>query len=199
MVEQALLAKWFAAGVGYDRYVAGGTADQREKWAAFHAKVKLTEGQRSLIAGFTRRVNVLVVSGLWCGDCVQQCPMLDHAAKAGPAGSQSAPRAAGVDLRFVDREAAMELSDVVKICGGNRVPTALFMNEDCEFVGLYGDKSLARFRALAAKKLGSSCPLPGAPVPDDEVAATLADWVDELERAHLLVRLSAKLRERHGD
>ena len=197
-----MLAKWFAAGVGYDRYVAGGTADQRAKWAGFHAKVKLTAAQQTLIAGFTRRVNVLVVSGLWCGDCVQQCPMLDHAAKVKPAGAAGGAGGAGgggIDLRFVDREAAMELSDAVKICGGNRVPTAVFMNEDCEFVGLYGDKSLARFRALAAKQLGPSCPVPGATVPDDEVAATLADWVGELERAHLLVRLSAKLRDRHRD
>ncbi len=200
MVEQRVLSKWFAAGQTYDLYVAGGTADQRERWGAFHARVRLTPGQRALVAGFTRRVNILVVSGLWCGDCVQQCPMLDHAAKVKPAGDD--PRGPGIDLRFVDRERAMELSEAVKICGGNRVPTAVYMNEDFEFVSLYGDKSLSRLRALAAKNLGVSCPVPGASgggVHEDEVAATLSDWVSELERVHLLVRLSAKLRERHGD
>lgn len=198
MVTQNVLAKWFAAGRGYDAYVAGGTADQKARWSAFHARVRLTDAQRAVVAGFERRVNVLVVSGLWCGDCVQQCPILDHAAKVKPA-DPSAVGGVGVDLRFVDRDEAMELSEMVRICGGTRVPTAIFMNEDMEFVSLYGDKSLARFRALAAKNLGPSCPVPGAPVPDDEVAATVSDWIGELERVHLLVRLSAKLRQRHGD
>jgi hypothetical protein len=54
-------------------------------------------------------------------------------------------------------------------------------------------------RAKAAKSLGASCPLPGAGVDADEAAATLADWVREFELAHLVVRLSPKLRERHND
>jgi len=75
----------------------------------------------------------------------------------------------------------------------------VFMNEDFEFVGLAGDRTLSRYRALAARMLGASCPLPGAPVPEDEIAATLQDWVEEFERAQLLLRLSGKLRQRHGD
>ncbi|QOJ00785.1 MAG: thioredoxin family protein [Phycisphaeraceae bacterium] len=199
MLTLDLIRPAFGAGLSYDAYVAAGTPDQRERWDAFHRRVRLSDPQRSLIAGFSRRINVLVVSGLWCGDCVQQCPMLDHIAKANPAPPGSPPGSTGIDLRFVDRDEHRALSDAVRICGGNRVPTALFLNEDLEFVSLMGDKSLARFRALAAKQLGPSCPLPGAPVPDDEVAATLTDWVNEFERVALLLRLSAKLRERHGD
>lgn len=198
MVTPEVLRPHFEAGLTYDDYVAGGTPDQQAKWRAFHARVQPTAAQRALAASFTRRVNVLVISGLWCGDCVQQCPMLDHLAKVKPA-PRGEPRAPGVDLRFVDRDKHLELSDRVKICGGNRVPTVLFLNEDGEFVGLAGDKSLSRLRALAGRQLGASCPVPGAPVPADEVAATLADWCAELERNHLVVRLSAKLRERHGD
>ena len=73
------------------------------------------------------------------------------------------------------------------------------MNEDFEFVAIFGDKSLSRLRAQAAKALGASCPLPGADVPHDEIAATLADWLAEIERVHLLLRLSPKLRERYED
>jgi hypothetical protein len=87
----------------------------------------------------------------------------------------------------------------VKICGGLRVPVVIFMNEDHEFVGLAGDRTLSRYRAVAKRSLGPSCPLPGAPVPPDELAATVADWLAEFERAALLVRLSPKLRARHGD
>ena len=96
-------------------------------------------------------------------------------------------------------DAHRDLSDQIKICGGNRVPTVLFLSEDFEFCGLSTDKSLSRLRALAAKSLGASCPLPGAESPADELAATLQDWVNDFEKMHLLVRLSPKLRQRHGD
>ena len=32
-----------------------------------------------------------------------------------------------------------------------------------------------------------------------EVHATLQDWMDEIERVHLILRLSARLRQKHGD
>ena len=64
---------------------------------------------------------------------------------------------------------------------------------------VYGDRSLTRYRAAAARNLGPSCPLPGAPLPQDELEGTLQDWVDEFERVHLLLRLSARLRQKHQD
>lgn len=190
MLSAEFLRRTFEQGLGYEEYVGTGTPEQQQGWKAFHAKVHLSEAQRTLVASFTRRVNVLVSSGTWCGDCVQQVPMLDHIARAHPGV---------VSLRIVDRDRHAELSRQVMICGGNRVPTVLFLNEDHEFCGLYGDQTLARLRAKAARMLGASCPLPGADVPSDEVAATLQDWVDQFERVHLLVRLSTKLRQRHDD
>jgi hypothetical protein len=185
----------FARAKGYSEYVATGTADQQARWRDFHRQVRITEAQQSLVGSFTRRVNVLVISGVWCGDCVQQCPMLDHLATIKAARGDGP----GVDLRFVDRDVHKDLSDAVMICGGNRVPTVIFLNEDMEFIGLSTDKSISRLRALAARQLGPSCPVPGAPVPADEIAATLQDWCTDLEKAHLLARLSAKLRQKHGD
>ena len=74
-----------------------------------------------------------------------------------------------------------------------------FLNEDFDFISLFGDRSLNRYRAIAAKQLGPACPIPGAAIGQDELDATLGDWLDELERVHLLCRLSPKLRARHGD
>ncbi len=190
MINTDFLHSEFQSALAYGEYLKSSKANEQANWADFHKRVTITDAQRTLIDGFNRRVNVLVVSGAWCGDCVQQCPMLDHIARA---------NSARIDVRFVDRDARAELSGQLKICGGGRVPVALFLNEDCEFVSLFGDRSLSRYRALAARQLGPSCPLPGAPVPADEVAATLQDWVNEFERVQLLLRLSTKLRSRHGD
>lgn len=190
MLTNDLLRIKFNAAHPYDVYVARGTPDQQSKWRDFHARVSLTDAQRTLLNGFTRPMHVLIVSGVWCGDCVQQVPMFDHIARANPAK---------INLRILDRDEHLDLAEPLKICSGLRVPMMLFMNEDFDFCALSGDRSLARYRALAAAKLGPSCPLPGAPVPPDEIAATLHDWINEIERVQLMLRLSTKLRQRYAD
>jgi hypothetical protein len=104
-----------------------------------------------------------------------------------------------VPVRFLDRDQHLDLAEQVRIAGGLRVPTVVFANEDFDFVSIYGDKTLARLRAAAARKLGAACPLPGALSPAEEADATLRDWIDEFERVHLLLRLSTKLRARYND
>ncbi len=58
---------------------------------------------------------------------------------------------------------------------------------------------LQRYRSLAAKQLGPSCPTGILPPDKDETAATLQDWLNEVERVQLMLRLSARLRQKHGD
>ncbi|MBK7403630.1 MAG: thioredoxin family protein [Phycisphaerales bacterium] len=180
----------FEAGLSYGDYVATGTAQHQSNWHVFENRVALTEAQRTLLATFTRTMPVLVTSGTWCGDCVAQVPMLAAIERANPGV---------IRLRIVDRDEHSDLAEQIQICGGLRVPTVIFMNEVFDFVAVLGDRTLARYRAMAARNLGAACPLPGAPVPADEVAATLQDWLDEFERVQLLLRLSPKLRELHGD
>ncbi|MDX2114609.1 MAG: thioredoxin family protein [Planctomycetota bacterium] len=189
MMTAETLRTTFEKGRDYAAYVATGTAAQQASWGRIHEQVRLTAEQRSLAASFTRAMPVLVVSGVWCGDCAQQCPILQRIAEAGPA----------VDLRFVDRDEQHRFAEQLRICGGSRVPVAVFMAEDFEFAGLAGDRTLARYRALAARQLGASCPLPGAPVAQDQIEAETADWMREFERVHLMLRLSPRLRQKHGD
>ena len=135
-------------------------------------------------------MKVLVVSGIWCGDCVQQCPLLHRIAEANPTA---------IDLRLVDRDAHRDLAERIRVNGGDRVPVALFLAEDFEFCAAFGDRSLHRYRALARSQLGASCPIGIAPPDQDELAATLGDWVNEFERVQLMLRLSPRLRRKHGD
>jgi len=190
MLSTEVLKRAFDSGLEYRGYVDAGKPAEVENWSAFAARVRLSTPQRHLLSGFTRAMPVLCLSGTWCGDCVQQVPMFDEIQRA--AGGK-------VRVRYLERDAHKDIAEALKICGGQRVPVVVFMNEDFEFVGLAGDRTLSRYRALAARMLGASCPLPGAPVPEDEIAATLQDWVEEFERAQLLLRLSGKLRQRHGD
>lgn len=190
MLSPELLKSKFDAGQTYNDYVASGNESQREAWADFHGRVRLTDTHLKTLGGFERRFHALVVSGVWCGDCSQQLPILKHVEDA--AGDR-------FSVRYLDRDEHMDLAERLTLCDGVRVPVCLLLNEDFDFLAFVGDRVLARYRAMAARKLGASCPLPGAPVPADEIAATVQNWMDEIERAHLICRLSTKLRARHGD
>jgi hypothetical protein len=189
-MQASLLAEKFAAALPYDRYVRTGTEEQQRRWQQVYTAVKLTDAQKQLVAGFVRDMRVLIVSGVWCGDCVQQCPLLQRIAEA---------NATRIDLRLLDRDEHRDLMEKVRINGGDRVPVALFLAEDHELCAVYGDRTLNRYRALAARQLGPSCPTgivaPGA----DELATTLQDWLNEFERVQLMLRLSARLRQKHND
>lgn len=176
------------AGVPWAEYLAAHAA-RTAGWTAHIAAARLTAGQRQLLGSFTRRMNVLVLTGAWCGDCAAQCPMLGAIAEACPAA----------DVRFLEQAAHMELAGRLRINGGTRVPTVVWCAEDHEFCALLGDRTLSRYRAMAARQLGPACPLPSAPPMADEAAATLQEWVDEFERVHLMLRTSPRLRQLHGD
>ena len=178
------------AGSKYADYVRSGTPAQHENWKAVHDRVSLSASQRELLASFNRQINVIALTGIWCGDCVQQLPLIDHIAQANPQK---------IDVRYLDRDQHMDLQAIVRVNGGNRVPVLIFLAEDYEMVGWVGDRTLSRYRAIAARQLGPSCPLPGAALDADELKATMQDWVDEFERVHLLLRLSTRLRQKHGD
>ncbi len=182
------LHKKFDAGLTWDQYLATDT-ERSPNWLKIYQQIDLTADQRTLLGGFAREVRMLCVSGIWCGDCVQQGPLLQRIAE----GSSK------IDLRWLDRDEHADLAEQIKVNAGLRVPVVIFMAEDCEPVSIYGDRTLTRYRAMAAKQLGPSCPLPGAPVPDDELLGTLQDWLDEVERVHLLLRTSGRLRQLHGD
>ncbi|XAM00450.1 thioredoxin family protein [Phycisphaeraceae bacterium D3-23] len=190
LTDAAYLKLKHSAGLGYADYLATGTPDQQAGWSKIYDQVTLNESQRDTLGGFVREIKVLAVSGIWCGDCVRQGPMLHRIAE----GSNGK-----IDLKWLDRDEHIELQEKVKICAGNRVPVVIFAAEDFELVGYEGDKLLSRYRAMAKSALGPNCPLPGAPVPQDELDAELADWVDAFERVHLILRLSGRLRKKHGD
>ena len=189
-MDKAFLAQKFESAMPYAQYVKTGTDEQQRRWQTVYDVARTTDAQRELFSGFTREMKVLIISGIWCGDCVQQCPLQQRIAEANPAK---------IDLRILDRDLNRDLASLCHINGGDRVPVALFLAEDFEFCSMYGDRTVHRYRALARKQLGASCPIGLGPPDHDEVAATLADWAAEFERVQLMLRLSSRLRQRHGD
>ncbi|MHB1424471.1 MAG: thioredoxin family protein [Gemmataceae bacterium] len=189
-MNTCFLAEKFAAALPYDRYLLTGSDEQQRRWQQVYAAAQLTGPQNQLVAGFVRDMKVLIVSGIWCGDCVQQCPLMQRIAESNPAR---------IDLRLLDRDQHRDLAEKVRINSGDRVPVALFLAEDHELCSVFGDRPLSRYRALASRQLGPSCPTGIVPPGTDEQAATLQDWLNEFERVQWMLRLSARLRQKHHD
>jgi hypothetical protein len=180
----------FAGALPYlqflDRYA---TPAQRTRWDAMHGQIVLTAGQRELLGGFTRHMPVLCLAGTWCGDCINQCPVFDHFARA----------SSSIKLRFLDRDTWPDIRDVLAINAGNRVPVVVFLSEDGFEVSRYGERTLSIYRRLATEQLGAACPT-GLVHPSADVIATItAEWLAEFERVQLILRLSPRLRNNHGD
>lgn len=183
------LAAHFSSALTYtgflDRYA---TAEQRRRWDDFHAGVLLTAEQQALLGSFTRDMPVLVIAGAWCGDCVNQCPIFERFAAA----------TSRIQLRFADRDDAAELTRAFPTCGGARVPTVLFLSEDFQLCGRYGDRTLAKYRDMIATLSGAACPT-GLVTDQSLTQRVVQEWLDQFERVQWMLRTSARLRQAHGD
>ena len=179
----------FHEALDFEKYVASGSDAQQQRWRDYCTRIELATNQRTVLYGFVRELNILVLSGIWCGDCARQGPMLAAIAAECPK----------LNLRFVENEAYPELRDQLRIHGAARVPVVLTLSEDFFELNRLGDRTLAAYRRKAANELGPACDAGIVPPSKDELALEIDDWVRHFERLHLMVRLSPFLRKRHGD
>jgi hypothetical protein len=174
----------------YEEFLAKyGTPQHRERWRSVYDRVRLTGAQGTLLGGFTRQMHLLCVAGAWCGDCVRDGSVLQRIAEGSPR----------VALRFLDRDANPDLAAVLAINDGLRIPMVVLLSEDYFECARYGERTLATYRKMAAEKLGPACPTGIVPPGDDYLAVVTQEWMDEVERVQLLLRLSPRLRAKHND
>ena len=184
------LVDQFASAIPFDRYLQTGTDEQQRRWRQVHDAARLTEAQKELVGSFVREMKILVFSGIWCGDCVEQCPLIGRIAEA---------NMQKIDLRFIKRSQTGELLPELRINAGSRVPLVQFLSEDNQWCATAGDRTINRYRAIARRRLGPLCPT-GIVVPEkEELAATLSDWLNEVERVQLMLRLTPRFREKYQD
>src|SRR5438034_5501450 len=94
--------KVFAQGLGYANFLSRhATPDQQRRWQAVYDGVTLSGEQRELLAGFEREMHVLCIAGAWCGDCVNQCPIL----------ARIEEQNSRIVVRFVDRDVQSAAQD----------------------------------------------------------------------------------------
>lgn len=189
--RSAFWQRCFDKATNYETYLANSPQDKAEKWRRMETHIPpLAPEQIAGVTGHNRRMNVLVSSGVWCGDCVRQVPMLKRIADAaGP----------NVQLRIIDRDVDGELREELRIVGAARVPMAVFLSEDFWELGRYGDRSLTAYRAKHARETGAACSTGLFAPPSEELAAEQEEWLAAFEVSLLKLRLSPPLRECYGD
>ena len=185
------LAAKFEEGLSYVDFLKKyGNADQQSRWSNFHAAVKLKPEQLALLGSFTREMKVFCLAGAWCGDCVNQCPIFEHFEQAAPV----------LKIRYFDRDDHPDLATKLSVCGGARVPVALFVSEDNFQIGFHGDKTLSKYRELVANlEQGPSCSTGLVAPGRSQLDAVVQDWLHAFEHAQWIVRTSARLRKLHND
>jgi len=181
----------WAEAKGYGDYLKSSDPKCAGRWESLGARVPpLGTEQRARLTGYARTVNVLLVSGVWCGDCVRQGPMIRQIVEACDEE---------VSLRVIDRDQNPRLRDEVRILGAARVPVVVFLSEDFHEVGRFGDRTLHTYRLKAETETGAACAVPIAEFPPEELSAERDEWVAIFERILLMARLAPPLRKRHGD
>ena len=188
--EAAFLEQHFKSGMEYESFVGMLPFDQQASWVQRHGQLELTGDQQELLGSFTRDMKILCLTGPWCGDCALQGAALGRIAASQPDRIQ---------LRFLPRDDSFaELIVSSMINAGTRVTVTWIMAEDFEPCARIGDRTLSRYRSMARKALG---PASGvlAEAPEDPVRAVLEEMLQEVERVQWMLRLSPRLRERHGD
>jgi thiol-disulfide isomerase/thioredoxin len=176
----------YARALPYEEFLSKyGTEGHRQRWQTAYERATMTAAQRALLAGFRREMHLLCLAGTWCGDCVRDGAILQRIVEA-------APR---VTLRFLDREENPEIAQALSINDGLRIPIVVFLSEDFIECARYGERTLATYRKMAAERLEGQAP--GAP--EEHYAAVVQDWMNEIERVQLLLRLSPRLRAKHED
>lgn len=191
LMNASILKSNFDRGMSYEQFIASGEPEgHRPPWDQRYEQLELLSEQRSLVASFEREMNILCLTGTWCGDCALQGSAMQRIAEANPEK---------IHLRFIPRsEEFAELIVKNQINAGYRVPVTWLMAEDFEPVSRIGDRTLSRYRSMARKALGDDANVL-APPPEDPVREVLQEVLDEFERVHLVLRTSARLREKHGD
>jgi hypothetical protein len=180
----------FEAGLPLPQFLAKyGTDAHRARWQLAAEQTALSAEQRALLGTFTRRTNVLVLAGAWCGDCSSQCPIFERIAEAAPV----------VTTRYLDRDEHADVQAALRINGGDRVPVVVFFSEDGYEVARHGERTLARYRQLVNQLGGEGCATGFVKGNDPTQLAVVQDWVNEFERVQWILRLSPRLRRLHND
>ncbi len=161
----------------------------KKRWQQVDQEIQLQPKQIELLNTFRREMYVLCLTGAWCGDCSSQCPIFEHFARMTHT----------IRMGYLDRDDHPDVQKALRINGGNRVPVLVFFSEDGHEISRFGDRTLSRYRQMMIEQGGDSCPTGLVQSDKRMLEMIVQEWLNEFERVQWMLRLSPRLRQKHGD
>lgn len=190
--RQEFFKSYFNKALHFKDYLSSGNPSHGRQWQEYYEKLSLNHDQTQRLESYKRKMNVLFMSGIWCGDCCRQGPMLQTIAD----------NCSLIDLRFIDNRSNPELKEELRINGAEKVPVAVVLSEDFFELARFGDRHLSSYREQTASLMqvkGASCDI-GLFHPElNALKAELNEWFEFIERLQLMLRVSPALRRRYND
>ncbi len=180
----AISLEQFAQGLTYDAYKAQMTRNQ-ERFAANEQQVVLDPAAVAAARGLRQPLNVLVLAEDWCGDVIDNLPIL---------GSLAAAAGGKLDVRVFLRDQRLDLMDQYLKGGEFRsIPVFVFFDQGFNELGRLIERpdSVTERRAQRRQQLYAQHPEFGSPdAPVDQLpeearvalAQALADMRAELKQ-----------------
>ena len=188
-IRSDFFRQYYEQGLPYADYVASGEANQITNVRNYEPLIALTSAQQALLGSYVRQMRVLVLSGLWCGDCTRQVPMLSAIERACPL----------IAMRYLDSRSHPELHNELRINGALKVPVVVVLSEDFFELSRFGDRHLSVYRRKTIAECGPACETGLVPPSEAALAVEVGEWCDYFERLQLMLRLAPMLRQRYGD
>lgn len=165
----------FISGYTYDEYKASMTRN-RDRFDENEATAPLEASELELARSLPRPLGVLVIAEDWCGDVIQNLPIL----------GRLAAETSKLDLRVFPRDANPDLMDQFLNNGFRSIPVFAFFDDEFNEVGRFTERpaSVTARRQQQRQEIYASRPEFGAP--EDPVAA-----LPEEVRLELTERLAA--------
>jgi hypothetical protein len=170
----------FEQGLTYDGFKARMTRNQ-ERFAASERAVELGEGDLAAFRRLPRPLNVLVLAEDWCGDVIDNLPVLGRLAEA----------SGKLNVRVFLRDENPDLMDHYLNQGQYRsIPVFAFFDEQFNALGHFIERPQSVTQARAARRAAIYAAHPEFGAPDAPVAN-----LPEEARARLTEALNASRQE----
>ena len=123
------LADRFAAGVSFEDFLAGATANA-DLWRALYARAQAPEAAVARAIAIGGLWSLLVLVEDWCGNAVNTLPVL----------ARLAGRAPNLDLRVLRRDANLDIMDAHLTSGSRSIPVVIVLDAGFQERGWWGPR-----------------------------------------------------------
>ncbi len=187
-LRRDFFARFFNQALPFDEY-GNSNSLHWPKWQRYFKLIDLETTQKELIKSFKRKLNILVLSGIWCGDCQRQGPMLKAIADSCEL----------INLRFIESRDNPELQDELRINGAEKVPVVVFLSEDFFEIQRFGDRHLSVYKRLIKEQSAAYCETGFGAPEETYLKEELKEWIDTFERVQHLLYMSPFLRKKYNN